>query len=76
MVGEVSVIKLQAQLAPVACQDKGQLISFQGAVMMGKTNPAVELRVALQSFLQPGHADQDDTDAPKKVAQPGFRLYI
>ncbi len=43
MVGEVGVIALQAQLAPVACQDKGQLVSFQGVVMMGKTNPAVEL---------------------------------
>ncbi len=65
MVGEVDINALQAQLAPVTRQDKGQLVSFQGAVMMGKTNPAIELelRIALQSFLQPWHADQDDTDA-------------
>lgn len=63
MVGEVRVIQLQTELAPVAGEHEGQLITLQGPVVMGEADPAIELRVAFQFAFQAGHADQDDADA-------------
>lgn len=41
-------------------QDCGEFIRSELAVLVGEADPAVELRVASEAFLDPGHADQDD----------------
>ncbi len=70
-VGEVRPVELQAQLLPVPREHKGQFVPKKWTVMMGESDPAVELRVARHALLNSGHADQDEADvvAVEEVTQ-------
>lgn len=40
--------------------DCGEFVASEGAIFVGESDAAVKLRVAAESFLDTGHADEDD----------------
>src|SRR5215831_12281456 len=70
-VRKISAVKGQAQLAPMARQYKGELIALQRTVVMREADPAVELRITRQAFVDARHANEHQADrrAIKHVTQ-------
>lgn len=62
-VGEVFGVESPAEGSPVALQDEEHLVLAQGAVLVGESDPTVELGVVAELLLQDGHADQDQGEA-------------
>ncbi len=61
-VGEVVDVEVHAELAPVPGEDEVEFLADEGAVLVGESDPAVELGVAGESSFDAGHADEDDAD--------------
>jgi hypothetical protein len=61
-VGEVVEAEAQAEASPVAGQDEGDFVVVQRSVLVGEPDSAVELRVCGQSFLDAGHADEEQPE--------------
>ncbi len=70
-VGWVGGVVGAAELLPVVRQDDGDVFGIYRPVLMGEADAAVELRVAGELPLEPGHADQDQPDvvAVEEVAE-------
>src|SRR5436305_3539595 len=47
----------------MAGEHKGEFVTLQRTVVMGKADAAVKLRVTRQALLDTGHADEDHADA-------------
>ena len=70
-VGEVGEVQGEAELAPVAAQDEGELVVAEGSVFVGEADAAVELRVAGQALVDVGYPDEQEPErsAVEAVAQ-------
>jgi hypothetical protein len=67
----IRAVEGQAQLAPMARQHKGALLALQRTVVMREADPAVELRLTRQAFVDARHANEPQADrrAIKHVTQ-------
>src|SRR5262249_12499858 len=70
-VRKISTVEGQAQLAPMACQHKGEFVILQWTVVMREADTAVKLRITRQAFFDARHANKHQTDrgAIKHITQ-------
>jgi hypothetical protein len=61
-VRKIHCIETQPEFAPMPSKDEGVFIALQRAVVVSKTDPAIELRIACHAFFHAGHPNQDQTD--------------
>ncbi|MBG6214756.1 hypothetical protein IWX77_002707 [Cryobacterium sp. CAN_C2] len=69
-VGEIVEIERFAEFMPVAFENKLPCIVSEAPVLVGEAEPAVELWVVAELFLEPGHANQDERDVGAVEAVP------
>jgi hypothetical protein len=58
----VAGIEGQPEGGPVVMEDEAQLVDTEWPEVLDEADAAVELRVSGESFLDPGHADQDHAE--------------
>ena len=61
-VSKVVGIEFLSQFLPLLPEDELHLVARKRRIWMGKTDAAVELRVAAHAFFDAGHADEDQAD--------------